>query len=86
MSSEAAAYDKPCGCKGDCNAINRPAGTYCEWNHPGRVAGAAYVFLHRRPTDKQAWPVIYTDKALAEACKFRVSDVVPVGLPQERKP
>lgn len=43
----------------------------------------AYVFLHRRPMDKQAWPVIYTDHGLALACKFRVSDLVPVELPQE---
>lgn len=39
-----------------------------------------YTFLTRRPQDKQAWPLIYMSKELAEAAPFRVSDVVEVDL------
>lgn len=39
-----------------------------------------YAFLTRRPQDKQAWPLIYMSKELAEAAPFRVSDVVEVDL------
>lgn len=45
----------------------------------------AYVFLHRRPNDKQAWPVVYTDREIAEMCVFRVSDIVTVDMPPERR-
>lgn len=44
----------------------------------------AYVFLHRRPLDKQAWPVIYDRRELAESCQFRVSEIVEVVLPTEK--
>lgn len=40
-----------------------------------------YLFWHRRPLDKQAWPVVYESKELAETCKFRVGPVVPVMMP-----
>lgn len=43
---------------------------------------AVYVFMHQRPTDKQAWPVLYQDKAVAEACKFRVSEMREVHVPE----
>jgi hypothetical protein len=38
-----------------------------------------YVFLIRRPQDKQAWPVVFSsNRAAAEAYPCRVSDVVEV--------
>lgn len=40
-----------------------------------------YLLWHCRPTDKQAWPVVYQSKELAEACKFRVGPVLPVVMP-----
>lgn len=40
-----------------------------------------YLFWHRRPNDKQAWPVVYESKDLAESCKFRIGPVVPVRMP-----
>lgn len=45
-----------------------------------------YAFLCKRPkVDTQAWPLIYRDKDLAEACFGRVSPVVPVFLEDETK-
>jgi hypothetical protein len=39
-----------------------------------------YCFLHQRTQDKQPWPCIYADKALAEAAHGRASAIVPVRL------
>lgn len=46
----------------------------------------AYVFMMRRPTDKQAWPVLYMTRELAEHAFGRVSEIVEVELPKEVKP
>jgi hypothetical protein len=40
-----------------------------------------YVFWHKRPNDVHAWPVVYRDRELAEACKFRVGPIVEAVLP-----
>lgn len=39
-----------------------------------------YVFLQKRPQDKQAWPTVYVNKELAEKCPFRCSAIVEVSL------
>jgi hypothetical protein len=39
-----------------------------------------YVFLTRRPQDKQEWPCVYLSLDLAEKAPHRVSAVVPVEI------
>jgi len=39
-----------------------------------------YIVFQKRLVDKQAWPILYTDKALAEACYCRCSEVVEVVM------
>lgn len=51
-------------------------------------ARTVYVFLMRRPQDREAWPVVYQDRELAEKAFGRVSPVVAVQLkesPDETK-
>lgn len=76
-----------------CPLIGNPAHTttYCPCkdgpkkpNAPKASSGIGYVFMHRRPTDRKAWPVLYQDRGLAERCEFRVSDIVTVALPVEQ--
>lgn len=55
-----------------------PHGVSIEVVNPGKEV---YLFWHRRPGDKQAWPVVYESKELAEACKFRVGPLLPVRMP-----
>lgn len=45
------------------------------------MSTTVYVFWHRRPGDRQAWPAVYQDREQAEACKYRVGPVVPVTMP-----
>lgn len=40
-----------------------------------------YLFWHQRPTDKQAWPVVYTNFETARDCKYRVSELEEVYMP-----
>lgn len=37
-----------------------------------------YVFLMQRPHDKQAWPVVWERRDLAEAEPYRVSEIATV--------
>lgn len=46
--------------------------------HKGTLA---FVFMHQRPTDKQAWPVLYQNREVAENCKFRVSELREIHVP-----
>ena len=39
-----------------------------------------YAFLYRNKTDKQPWPVIWSNRELAEKEPFRVSDIVEVRM------
>jgi hypothetical protein len=39
-----------------------------------------HAFMYKRKTDKQAWPAIYMDRALAESMPDRVGPVVSVRL------
>jgi hypothetical protein len=45
-----------------------------------------YVFLTRRPQDKQAWPLVYSDRELAIGAPHRVSEVVPVMVDERPAP
>jgi hypothetical protein len=44
-----------------------------------------YCFLIRRQQDKQAWPVIYAQRALAEDSVFRVSPITEIYLDEQCK-
>jgi len=39
-----------------------------------------YAFLIRRPRDKEAWPVVFSDRERAERYSGRVSVIVEVNL------
>lgn len=45
-----------------------------------------YVFLTRRPQDKEAWPQVYRDEALALKAPYRVSGVKAVQIEEEGSP
>lgn len=40
-----------------------------------------YVFLIQRQQDREPWPVVYRDLALAEKAFGRVSPVMPLDVP-----
>lgn len=56
--------------------------SWLEANAPDRLVfePTHFAFLVRRPQDKQAWPVIFSDKARAEEYTERVSSVVSLRL------
>jgi len=60
--------------------IRRTWSTLEERKMEGVQVTQAYAFLQQRDGDRQPWPTIYTDQALADNCKFRVSPVVLVRL------
>jgi hypothetical protein len=39
-----------------------------------------YVFLTKRPHDREPWPLVYESRELAEAAPHRCSDVVAVSV------
>src|SRR5437763_13739969 len=39
-----------------------------------------YVFLLQRPIDREPWPVVYTDRELAEKAQARAGPIVTVEL------
>lgn len=39
-----------------------------------------YIFLIKRPQDKEAWPTVFSDHERAEAYPYRASDVYQVSL------
>lgn len=41
-----------------------------------------YVFLRKRVCDERCWPLVYTERVLAELCPDRVTEVVEVELEQ----
>jgi hypothetical protein len=43
-----------------------------------------FVFLTRRPRDKEAWPLVYLNRRLAEQSEHRVSPVVEVEVDEFR--
>lgn len=59
-------------------------------SRPESPTQTLYVFLQQRPSDKQPWPLVYTDQSLAEAAPHRVTPVVVVNVPmptdQEAQP
>jgi len=40
-----------------------------------------YVFFTKRPIDSQPWPLVYTDRELAEKAPHRVTAIVEVHVP-----
>lgn len=39
-----------------------------------------YVFLVKRPIDKEAWPVAFLDPVHAQQHPYRASDVYPIKI------